>query len=271
MRHLRTLALALVATACATTPADSTSTAIDAALADHHRSDANRARDVYRHPKETLQFFGLKDDMVVLELWPGGGWYTEILAPVLKDRGQLIAAHLDPAASAYAKRSRTAYDEKLAKDPDMYGKVKVVVLQPPNQYDLGPANSVDMVLTFRNLHNWMQSGSLEQVFVAAHRVLKHGGTFGIVEHRAKPDADDATVAKSGYVRERYAIEMAEKAGFQFVGKSEINANPRDTKDYPDGVWTLPPTYRKGDVDRATYQAIGESDRMTLKFIKPKGK
>mgnify|MGYP002260576382 CR=1 FL=1 len=165
MRHLRTLALALVATACATTPADSTSAALDAALADHHRSDANRARDVYRHPKETLQFFGLRDDMVVLELWPGGGWYTEVLAPVLKDRGQLIAAHLDPAASAYAKRSRTAYDEKLAKDPDMYGKVKVVVLQPPSQYDLGPANSVDMVLTFRNLHNWMQSGSLEQVFV----------------------------------------------------------------------------------------------------------
>ena len=271
MRHLRTLALALVATACAATPADSTSTALDAALANHHRSDANRARDAFRHPKETLQFFGLRDDMVVLELWPGGGWYTEVLAPVLKDRGQLIAAHLDASASAYAKRSRTAFDEKLAKDPDMYGKVQVVVLQPPARIELGPANSVDMVLTFRNLHNWMQSGQLEAVLVASHRVLKHGGTFGIVEHRAKADADDATVAKSGYVREQYAIQMAERAGFQFVGKSEINANPRDTKDHPEGVWSLPPTYRLGDLDRAKYQAIGESDRMTLKFIKPKGK
>jgi predicted methyltransferase len=271
MRRTTILALALTAAACAATPPDRTSAALDAALAGTHRSDANRARDAYRHPKETLAFFGFRDDMTVLELWPGAGWYTEVLAPALQDHGQLIVAHLDPAASAYAKRSRTAYDEKLAKDPDLYGKVKVVVLQPPSQYDLGPANSVDMVLTFRNLHNWMQSGSLEQVFAAAYRVLKHGGTFGIVEHRAKPDADDATVAKSGYVREQYAIQMAERAGFQFVGKSEINANPRDTKDYPEGVWTLPPTYRLGDVDRAKYQAIGESDRMTLKFIKPKGK
>lgn len=271
MRHLRTFALALVATACATTPADSTSAALDAALAGAHRSEANRARDAYRHPKETLQFFGLKDDMVVIELWPGGGWYTEVLAPVLRDKGQLIAAHLDPNASAYAKRTRTAFDEKLAKEPALYDKVKVVVLQPPTTFELGPANSADMVLTFRNLHNWMQSGQLDAVFIAAHRVLKHGGTFGVVEHRAKSDADDATVAKTGYVREQYAIQAAERAGFQFVGKSEINANPKDTKDYPDGVWTLPPVYRKGDVDRAKYQAIGESDRMTLKFIKPKGK
>jgi len=271
MRQLRTLALALCATACASTPADSTRSALDAALAGTHRSDANRARDAFRHPKETLEFFGFKDEMVVLELWPGGGWYTEVLAPVLRDRGQLIAAHLDAEASAYAKRSRTAYDEKIAASPALYDKVKVVVLQPPARIELGPADSVDMVLTFRNLHNWMQSNQLEAVFTAAFRVLKHGGTFGVVEHRAKADADDATVAKSGYVREQYAIQMAERAGFQFVGKSEINANPKDTKDHPEGVWTLPPSYRLGDKDRAKYQAIGESDRMTLRFIKPKGK
>ena len=263
-------ALALIATACAGSPAD-TASALDAALAGAHRSDANRARDAFRHPKQTLEFFGLRDDMTVIELWPGGGWYTEVLAPVLRERGKMVAAFADPAKSAYYTRTRTAFEDKLKAAPAIYDRVQVITFHPPASYDLGQAGSADMVLTFRNLHNWMQSGKLEPVFLAAFRALKPGGVFGVVEHRAKPDADDATVAKTGYVREDYTIKIAESVGFRLVAKSEINANPKDTKDYPEGVWTLPPTYRLGDVDKAKYAAIGESDRMTLKFIKPKGK
>jgi predicted methyltransferase len=263
-------ALALFASACAGSPADSAK-ALDAALAGSHRSEANRARDVHRHPKETLEFFGLRDDMTVIELWPGAGWYTEVLAPVLRERGKLVAAYPDAAKGAYYTRTRTAFEEKLKGTPALYDRVQLVTFHPPESYDLGPAGSADMVVTFRNLHNWMQSGKLDPVFLAAFKVLKPGGTFGVVEHRAKPDADDATVAKTGYVREDYTIKVAESVGFKLVAKSEINANAKDTKDYKDGVWTLPPGYRLGDVDRAKYAAIGESDRMTLRFIKPKGK
>ena len=275
MRHPRSLALAstaivVLATACAGSPAD-TGSALDAALAGSHRSEANRARDIYRHPKETLEFFGLRDDMKVIELWPGGGWYTEVLAPVLRERGKLIAGFGDPAKSAYFARTRTAFEDKLKATPSLYDRVEVITFHPPESVVLGDAGTADMVLTFRNLHNWMQNGKLDPVFLAAYRALKPGGTFGVVEHRAKPDADDATVAKSGYVREDHAIRVAESVGFRLVAMSEINANPKDTKDYKDGVWTLPPVYRLGEVDKAKYAAIGESDRMTLKFVKPKGK
>lgn len=273
MRHARSLAFSLTTIAllaCAGSPAD-TGSAIDSALAGSHRSDANRARDAYRHPKETLQFFGLRDDMTVIELWPGGGWYTEVLAPVLRERGKLVAAFADPAKGAYYTRTRTAFEDKLKAAPAIYDRVDLITFHPPEAVTLGAVGTADMVLTFRNLHNWMQNGKLDPVFLAAYRALKPGGIFGVVEHRARPDADDATVAKSGYVREDHAIRIAQSVGFKLVAKSEINANPKDTKDYPQGVWTLPPSYRLGDVDRAKYAAIGESDRMTLMFIKPRGK
>jgi predicted methyltransferase len=240
-------------------------------LAMPHRSADNRARDASRHPAETLAFFGVRPDHHVVELWPGGGWYTEVLAPVLRERGKLIAAFADPAKGAYYTRSRTAFEDKLKAQPALYDRVEVITFHPPESVTLGDAGTADMVLTFRNLHNWMQNGKLDPVVLAAYRALKPGGIFGVVEHRARPDADEATVAKSGYVREDQAIRIAESVGFKLVAKSEINANPKDTKDHPQGVWTLPPAYRLGDVDKAKYAAIGESDRMTLKFIKPKGK
>jgi predicted methyltransferase len=190
---------------------------------------------------------------------------------VLRERGKLVAAYGDPAKNAYFTRTRTAFEDKLKANPALYDRVEVITFHPPDSVTLGDAGTADMVLTFRNLHNWMQKGKLDPVFLAAYRALKPGGVFGVVEHRAKPDADDATVAKSGYVREDHAIRVAESVGFKLIAKSEINANPKDTKDHPQGVWTLPPTYRLGEVDKAKYAAIGESDRMTLKFLKPKGK
>ena len=270
MKRIRFLALALLATACAATPAD-TSSALDAALAGAQRSAADRARDPFRHPKQTLEFFGLRDDITVIELWPGAGWYTQLLAPVLREHGKLIVAHFDPKQTGYYGRTRAAYDAMLKANPALYDRVQVLDFQPPALMDLGPPASADLVLTFRNLHNWMQADALEPVFLAAFRVLKHGGTFGIVEHRADASADDATVAKTGYVREAYVIKVAEQAGFELVAKSEINANPKDDRDHPEGVWTLPPTLRMGEKDKEKWLAIGESDRMTLKFLKPKGK
>jgi predicted methyltransferase len=244
--------------------------AIDKALAGDHRSAANRARDVYRHPKETLSFFGLRQDMTVLEIWPGGGgWYTEVLAPVLRDHGHYIAAGLDPKSdSKYSQDNIKAFADKLASRPDVYGKATVTALQYPGAMQPVPDGSVDMVLTFRNLHNWMSRDAAEPMLAAMFRALKPGGLLGMVEHHASDKAPQDPHAKSGYVREDYAIALAKAAGFQLIGKSSINANPKDTKDYPQGVWTLPPTYREGDVNRERYVAIGESDRFTLRFQKP---
>jgi predicted methyltransferase len=263
--------------ACATTTADSTlpktdaatAAAIDAALAGSHRSAANKARDVYRHPKDTLTFFGLRKDMTVVELWPGsGGWYTEVLAPVLKDEGKLYAAHVDPVDAPQGGRDGLkAYRDKLAANPDLYGKVNVTVLWNKGA-DIAPPGSADMVVTFRNIHNWMARDWAPQAFAAAYKALKPGGVFGVAEHRGNPAVPQDPKAQNGYVNEDYAIKMIEAAGFKLVERSEINANPKDTKDYEKGVWTLPPNYRMGDVDRAKYAAIGESDRFTLKFVKP---
>jgi predicted methyltransferase len=197
----------------------------------------------------------------VVEIWPGAGWYTAILAPYLKQDGKLYAA--------VAPGENTAeYRKKLTDDPKDYGKVVVTDLNPPTELQMAPAESVDMVLTFRNVHNWIRSGYAEDVFKAIYLALKPGGVLGLEEHRGDPNAPQDPKAASGYVREDYVIKLAEQAGFQLVGRSEINANPKDTKNYPDGVWTLPPTLRLKDVDRSKYQAIGESDRMTLKFVKP---
>lgn len=276
MQHAGTFAalvagagLALVA-GCASTSTTRTATAaaLDAALAGGHRSTENRARDIHRHPKETLLFFGLRPEMKVVEVWPGGGWYTEIIAPVVNERGKYYAAHFAPNPEIkFIADALAGYRAKLQSRPDLYSSVEVTALGP-GSVEIAPAGSVDMVLTFRNIHNWMGRDFAPEAFAAMYRALKPGGVLGVVEHRGDPAVPQDPKAKSGYVNEDYAIELIEAAGFRLVAKSEVNANPRDTRDYPDGVWTLPPTYRRGDTDREKYTAIGESDRFTLRFVKP---
>jgi len=243
---------------------------LDRVLAGDHRGDANRARDAYRHPKETLEFFGFRRDMAVMEVSPGGGgWYTEILAPALREHGRYVAASWDPdSTSEYVKTNSKKYADKLASRPDLYDRVKVTALQAPNALKPVPDGTMDMVLTFRNIHGWMGNDSADAMFAAMYAALKPGGILGVVEHRAKADKPQDPKAKSGYVREDYAIPMIEKAGFRLIGKSEVNANPKDTADHPDGVWSLPPTFQGGETDRDKYLAIGESDRFTLRFRKP---
>jgi len=240
---------------------DGASDSLKAAVDSPSRPAAETARDKYRHPIETLRFFGIKPDMTVVEIWPGGGWYTDILAPYLHDQGKLYAA-------IPAGENASEYKKKLAGDPARFGKVTVTQLDPPDKMEIAPAGSADMVVTFRNVHNWMHGGYDEEVFKAIYAALKPGGILGVEEHRGDPSKPQDPKAASGYVREDYVIRLAEQAGFQLVGKSEVNANPRDTKDYANGVWTLPPTLRMGDTDKAKYLAIGESDRMTLKFVRP---
>ena len=239
-------------------------------LAGDHRSAENRARDAWRHPKETLQFFGLRQDMTVMEVSPGGGgWYTEVLAPALRDHGRYIAAGWDPnSTSDYAKKNSKKFADKLAARPDLYDRATVTALQAPNALKPVPDGSVDMVLTFRNIHGWMGDDAADAMFKAMFAALKPGGILGVVEHRAKSDKPQDPKAESGYVREDYAIALIEKAGFKLIGKSEVNANPKDTANHPNGVWSLPPTLQGGDVDRDKFLAIGESDRFTLRFRKP---
>jgi len=261
------LALALCGE-CAVAAADA-ERLIDEALAGSHRSDANKARDKYRHPRETLLFFGLMPDLTVVEISPSRGWYTEILAPVLRDGGQYCAAvsAITEKTPDALKKNDADYRGMLAAAPDLYGKVKLSVLQP-GAPQVAPPGSADMVLTFRNVHNWAKAGTVDAMFKAFYDALKSGGTLGVVEHRAKPDTTFEQQIDTGYMTEAYVVETAQKAGFKLASKSEINANPRDTKDYPGGVWTLPPTLRYGAEDRDKYLSIGESDRMTLKFTKP---
>jgi predicted methyltransferase len=243
---------------------------LDRVLAGDHRSDANRARDKYRHPRETLEFFGFRQDLAVMEVAPGGGgWYTEILAPSLRDHGRYVAAGFDPSAtSEYAQTNAKKFADKLAARPDRYDRAEVTALQAPNALKPVPDGTMDMVLTFRNIHGWMGGDSADAMFKAMYAALKPGGILGVVEHRAKTGKPQDPKAESGYVREDYAIAMIEKAGFELVGRSEVNANPKDTADHPNGVWSLPPTLDGGDVDRDKYLAIGESDRFTLRFRKP---
>jgi predicted methyltransferase len=239
-------------------------------IAGAHRSAEHKARDKYRHPQQTLEFFEIKDDMAVVEIWPGSGWYTEILAPYLKKHGKLYAAHFSAdAEEPYFKKSLKEYKAKLKERPDLYGKVELTELQPPEKQKIAPDGSVDRVLTFRNIHNWMKNGQAPAVFNAMYKALKPGGILGIVEHRNSPKKPQDPAAASGYVSEDYVIALARKAGFEFLGKSEINANSKDTKNYPEGVWTLPPSLKLKQQDRKKYLEIGESDRMTIKFIKPR--
>ncbi|WP_031434205.1 class I SAM-dependent methyltransferase [Methylomarinum vadi] len=238
-------------------------------ISGEQRSAENQARDRYRHPEETLAFFDVQEDMTVVEIWPGAGWYTEILAPYLRDKGLLYAAHFSPASTVpYFQKSVKAFKGKIAADPDAYGKLRLTVLQPPKQVEIAPAGSADRVLTFRNVHNWMRTGQAETVFKAMFKALKPGGILGVVEHRNPTYIKQDPQAQSGYVREDYVIGLAEKAGFKLLDKSEINANPKDTGKHPKGVWSLPPSLREGKNNRDEYLAIGESDRMTLKFGKP---
>jgi len=241
--------------------------AIRRAVDSPFRSAEHRARDKYRHPVQTLMFFGVRPDMTVVELWPFGGWYTEILAPLLKEHGKLYAAAMDPASTQsedqeYNRQLHALFDAH----PEVFGKVGITVLAPHKMH-IAPDGSADMVLTFRNIHNWVWAGIAKDVFAAAYRALKPGGVLGVVEHRSN---DPQSVPKDGqgYVGEQYAIELIQSVGFRLVGRSDVNRNPKDTKDYPRGVWALPPTYANRDKDRAKYAAIGESDRFTLKFVKP---
>ena len=279
MAHVKNSLMALLAmgvalAACATTGSTRSSTAadLDRILAGDQRSEANRARDVYRHPKETLLFFGIRPEQTVLEVWPGAGWYTEIIAPLVAAKGKFYAAHIVPnPESKGATAALKAYADKLAARPDLYRNVTVTAMGPGSSADIAPPGRVDLVVTFRNIHNWMGRDYAPAAFAAMYKALKPGGTLGVVEHRGNPAVAQDPKARSGYVNEDYAIRMIEAAGFRLVAKSEVNANPKDTKDYEKGVWTLPPNYAAGDADRDKYAAIGESDRFTLKFIKPSGR
>jgi predicted methyltransferase len=243
---------------------------LQSAVASPKRAPENRARDAYRHPQETLAFFGIEPGMSVLELWPGGAWYTEILADLLAPAGRLAVTNFDPNGPADRPATRYARElaDKLAADPERFGAIQVVEVAPPERLSLGGVDSYDLVLTFRNNHGWVNGGYHDAMYREIFRVLKPGGVLGVVQHRAKEGVDPVTSAKSGYLPESFVIDAAKRAGFELAGRSEINANPRDTRDYPEGVWTLPPTYRLGEKDRAKYEAIGESDRMTLRFVKP---
>lgn len=233
-----------------------------------HRSEANKQRNDSRNPAETLNFFGLKEDMTVVELSPGGGWYTEILAPYLKEKGQYIAAGFDEKSDVqYYARSAKMFSEKLAADKDNYGKVKVGIMEPPKKMAYAKPNSADMIVTFRNTHSWLRRDSADVVFKSIYETLKPNGILGLVQHRANK-GQDFDNGKMGYIPEDEVIKLAEKAGLKLVARSEINANPKDTKNYEKGVWSLPPSLALGDKDKEKYEAIGESDRMTLKFIKP---
>jgi len=249
-----------------------TSLALDQLIAGPQRTEANRARDVYRHPKETLLFFGLRPEMSVVEIWPDpSGWYTEIIAPLVREHGKYYAAVLDAEVGNAAQEKRVAdFKQKLASNPALYDKVAITAFHEDGR-DMVPPNSVDLIVTFRNVHNWMGRDDTSKVFASMFKALKPGGVLGVVEHRGNPAVPQDPQAKSGYVNEQYAIDLIQAAGFRLVAKSEINANDRDTKDYEQGVWTLPPVYRLGDRDREKYAAIGESDRFTLKFIKPQKK
>ncbi len=244
--------------------------ALDVALKGDWRDPKNAARDIYRHPKETLSFFGVKPTQTVVEITPGGGWYSEVLAPYLKAKGRYVAAVVDPASVAeksrgYYQRSVDGLQKKFTDGPAQYDKATTVKYDPAAPV-FGPAGSADVVLTFRNVHNWRKAGQAEGMFKGFFAVLKPGGVLGVVEHRANRDvaADDDT----GYVGEAQVVALAEAAGFRLDAKSEVNANPKDTKDYANGVWTLPPSNNHPEAERAKYQAIGESDRMTLRFVKP---
>lgn len=244
---------------------------LDTAAQGDHRSDKNKARNQYRHPVATMDFFGLKPEMTVLEIGPGGGWYTEILAPAMRDTGVYVAGSYDvniEGQPKYRYRQHKALLNNIENKPDLYGQINVATYSPPASRDLWDNDSIDMVLTFRSSHGWLRDGLIDDVYADFFKVLKPGGTLGVVQHRAPESGDAVAWAKKGYVPESRIIQAAESAGFVLEAKSELNANIKDLKDGDEGVWRLPPTLSLGEKDRNKYMAIGESDRMTLKFKKP---
>ena len=242
-------------------------TQLEQAISGEHRSDKNKARDSFRHPEETLAFFGFKSTMTVVEITPGGGWYTEILAPALKGTGKLYGAHYpDTGEDNYYSKSRQRLETMLAGNA-VFNEVVLTNFIPKQESALAPKGSADLVLTFRNLHNWGAEG-IAQVFKDAFTALKSGGVLGVVEHRMPASQDWEINKRSGYVPTAMVIKLAKEAGFVLGASSEINANAKDTANHPKGVWTLPPVLRLGEKDKEKYLAIGESDRMTLKLVKP---
>lgn len=272
------LLVVLLLTACGGSPETGTTTpteearepvhvetgSIAGALAGAHRSEAYRARDRYRHPQATLEFFGLEPTMHVVEMAPGLGWYTQVIAPVVRGQGSLTVAIADPESD----RLTRMYLERLDSMPEVYDHLRRLVFTLPDRAILGDPGSADMVLTFRSTHGWVNNGGAQQVFQAMFEVLRPGGILGVVQHRADDDAVAAESAHDGYVPEPHVIELATNAGFLLEARSDINRNEADDHDHPRGVWTLPPTLRLGNMDRERWMAVGESDRMTLRFRKP---
>ena len=263
------LAVTLAATLAGAPAAAHDHDALAKAAAGEHRTPEYAARDAARNPVETLQFLGFDQNLVIVEVSPGGGWYTEILAPAVRDHGQLVAAHFPAdSTSEYMQRVRGEFVAKLAANPAVYDQVEVIGYQAGTDNALGAPGSADLVLTFRNIHGMIRGGTLDAFLADAYAVLKSGGRLGIVQHRAPAGADPAAAAESGYVPQAWLIEQVEAAGFKLEATSEVNANPKDTADHPGGVWALPPRLRHGEENRDKYLAIGESDRMTLRFVKP---
>ena len=250
-----------------TSASDFTASQLDDVLAGSWRSEANRARDSWRHPKATLQFFGIQPDQTVIEITPGGGWYAELLAPLLHDNGRYIAAEQAASTDSEARADDSKLRRKFAADRAHFGNATIISFDPKTPV-LGAPASADRVLTFRNVHNWVMADTAPAMFKAFYAVLRPGGVLGVVDHRAGDGATLAAVKSSGYLPTAAVIKLATDAGFKLDERSEINANPADDHDHPKGVWTLPPTLALGDTDRAKYLAIGESDRMTLRFVKP---
>jgi predicted methyltransferase len=262
------LAATLLLAACASAPSTPAPVdpALTAALASPMRLPAAVARDPARHPALELTFFGLAQSETVVELWPGGGYWTDILGPYLAPHGHYYVA-LSAPGDADEDASVVRWRKRFTTQPERYGTIMQTTLGP-GQFDIAPPGSADLVLTFRNLHNWMDGGYASETLAACFRALKPGGILGIEEHRGRSDRPQDPKAKDGYVRQDYTIALAQQAGFVLIGSSEMLANARDTKDWVDGVWTLPPTLSQGDKDRDRYIAVGEADNFVLKFRKP---
>ena len=275
--HLASLAVLGTLPACSALPGPASAPAEDealrGALAGAHRSAANRARDGARNPYETLRFFGIRPTLAVVELAPGGAWYTEILAPYLRPQGLFCTAHLaKDAGSEGRRRARANFDARLAQQPELYDRVFSGTLPSGGRFgDIATAlekqGGADLIVTFRNVHNWLVDDSLDDTLKACHALLKRGGVLGVVDHRAAPGTALEAQKKSGYVTEALMQERAQAVGFKLDARNEVNANPRDTKDHANGVWALPPTFAGKDVDRERFAAIGESDRFTHRYVK----
>jgi len=271
--RMKKLAQIVLAATLGVTATYASADAISDAVTSDIRSDKAKVRDEYRNPQQTLRFFGLKPNMTVVEISPGGGWYADILYSVVKENGKYVAAHfyVDEKTSGYYKKSVEGFKEKMK--PGMkYEGAELTAFDPMKALDISEARSADMVLTFRNVHNWyMRNGDegIDNAFGAFFKALKPGGVLGVVEHELPESADDEAMKKSGYMKRSYVVAAAEKAGFVLEASSDVNANPMDSADHPKGVWTLPPRLALDDEDREKYMAIGESNRMTLKFTKPK--